>query len=131
MKRVLSTIIILATIFSLTSCNGKDSDETENFLIGKIYMNNTPGLQSTLDFDFVKFYDDNTFQAIEVVSAYGSKSHYGTYAIDGNALTINISDKTYAGVILDDGASIELGDDDFIDWTEHIKDTDPLLDKFK
>lgn len=131
MKRVISIITILATVFFLTSCNNNDSEETANLLLGKIYLNNSPVLQKTLDFNYVKFYDDNTFQAVEVVSASSHKSHYGTYSIDGNALTININDKTYAGVIFDDGTSIELSDDDFIDWTEHIEATDSLLDNFK
>lgn len=131
MKRIILTLLFISTILSLAGCGNEEHSEKEdtNPIVGKIYNDNT--FSGIFDFDFMKFYDDNTFQGIEIVSISKSKNHYGTYTINENALTLNISDKTYAGVILDNGATITFDDAEFIDWTEYIKDTDPILDKFK
>lgn len=132
MKRIILTLLFISMILSLTGCGNEPSKQEEpNPILEKIYMNNTPLLQKTIDFDFLEFYDDNTFQGIEVKGKSNTTNHYGTYTIDGNALTLNLSDKTYAGVILDDGAGVTFGSDNFVDWTSNIKDTDPILEKFK
>lgn len=126
---ILLSVLVICIAGCSQSTESQKEENDSNPILDRIYMHNT--FSDTFDFNYVKFYDDNTFQGIEVIMNSESKSHHGTYAIDGNALTLNISDKTYAGVILDAGASIEFGDDEFLDWTSRIKDTDPLLEKFK
>lgn len=42
-----------------------------------------------------------------------------------------LSDKTYVGVVLDEGVGVTFGSDKFTDWTEYIKDTDSIFEKFK
>lgn len=127
MKRIILTLLFISMILSLSGCGNKPSKQEEpNPIVEKIYMHNTP-LVKTFDFDFLKFYEDNTFQGVDT----SYRSYYGTYTINGNALTLNLSDKTYAGVVLDNGASVTFGKDEFIDWTEHIKNTDPLFETFK
>lgn len=131
MKRIIYIISIMSPLIFLTGCSNTSSEEkTPNPILEKIYMHNTP-LEHTFEFDFIKFYDDNTFQGIETSGKSKTTNYYGTYTIDGNALTINISDNSYAGAVLDEGSIITFGNDEFVDWTEHIKDTDPILEKFK
>lgn len=123
----------------MTGCSGNQKSEETNPLIGKIYMQNTP-LEKTFDFDFIKFYDDNTFQGIKTTFQKNSSTgenepkytdFYGTYTINSNALTLNISDSSFSGAITDDGSSIKFGNDEFIDYTSNISNTDPILSEFK
>jgi hypothetical protein len=103
-------------------------------------MHNTP-LEQTFDFDYVKFYDDNTFQGVKTSSIQKDQatgktsaqfvSSYGTYEISGNALTFNLSDSSFSGVILDGGASVKFGTDEFIDYTPKIEGSDPILSEFR
>lgn len=129
MRRILFAISFFVLMLSVSGCGAGTQTEEDNPIpiVDKIYLNNSPLSEKTLDFDFLKFYDDGTFQSLDT----SYKSYHGTYTIDGNALTLNLSDKTYAGVILDEGAGVTFGSDEFTDWTEHIKDTDPILEKFK
>lgn len=131
MKKLLPIFLSILLMICVAGCSGNAEIQTEadtpNPIVDKIYLNNTPLLQKSLDFDFLKFYDDNTFQGIDI----DYRSYYGTYTINGNGLTLNLSDKTYAGVILDEGAEVIFGDDKFSDGTERIKETDTLLEKFK
>ncbi|MCM1569771.1 MAG: hypothetical protein NC081_10050 [Roseburia sp.] len=60
---------------------------------------------------YLKFYDDTTFQGLD--------TNYNSYH------------RTYAGVVLDERVGVTFGSDVFTDWTEHIKDTDSILGKFK
>lgn len=133
MKKLFLILLSVLIMICIAGCSSGTESQKEkndsNPILNKIYMYNT--LSDTFDFDYAKFYDDNTFQGMEVILNSESKNHHGTYTMDGSALIPNISDKTYAGVIFDDGASIELGDDEFVDWTSHIKDTNPILEKFK
>lgn len=129
MKKILIAFLSFMLILSVAGCGAGTQTGEDNPIpiVDKIYLNNSPLAEKSLDFDFLKFYDDGTFQGLDT----GYKSYHGTYAIDGNALTLNLSDKTYAGVVLDEGAGVTFGSDEFTDWTEHIKDTDPILEKFK
>lgn len=141
MKKSLYLILIsILLIMCVAGCsqNTESQSEINNPILDKIYIYNNLG--DTFDFSIVKFYDDNSFHGIAVKSfsqlPNGEKKanyehYYGTYDINNSALTLNISDKTYAGVILEDGASIQFGDDEFVDWTDNIKDTDPILEEFK
>lgn len=129
MKKVLLAFLSFMLILSIAGCGTDTRTEEDSPIVGKIYMHNT--FSDAFDFDYVKFYDDGTFQGIEVVSSSRSENHYGTYAMDGNAITLYISDKTYAGAVLDNGTSIVFDSDEFVDWTGHIKDTDAILEKFK
>ena len=129
MKKSLLILLSALLMLSVSGCGAGTQTEEDNPIpiVDKIYLNNSPLSEKTLDFDFLKFYDDGTFQSLDT----SYKSYHGTYTIDGNALTLNLSDKTYAGVVLDEGTGITFGSDEFTDWTEHIKDTDPILEKFK
>lgn len=129
MRRILFAISFFVLMLSVSGCGAGTQTEEDNPIpiVDKIYLNNSPLSEKTLDFDFLKFYDDGTFQSLDT----SYKSYHGTYTIDGNALTLNLSDKTYAGVVLDEGAGVTFGSDEFTDWTEHIKDTDLILEKFK
>lgn len=140
MKRVILTFLFISMILSLTGCsNGQSEKEEANPIAGKIYVNNTP-IESAFDFNFVKFYDDNTFHGVATKSftqlPNGDKQanhehYYGNYEISGNAITLNLSNDSYAGVITDNGTSIKFGTDEFIDWTDTISDDDPLLSEFE
>ena len=130
MKKSLYFILIsILLIMCIAGCSQTTESQNEiaNPIVDKIYIYSG----DIFDFNFVKFYDDNTFQGIKTSSKHRNTSYYGTYDIDDSALTLNISDKTYAGVILEDGTSIQFDDERFSDWTDNIKDTDPLLDEFK
>ena len=129
MRRILFAISFFVLMLSVSGCGAGTQTEKDNPIpiVDKIYLNNSPLSEKTLDFDFLKFYDDGTFQGLDT----SYKSYHGPYTIDGNALTLNLSDKTYAGVVLDEGAGVTFGSDEFTDWTEHIKDTDLILEKFK
>ncbi|MCM1245519.1 MAG: hypothetical protein NC293_07740 [Roseburia sp.] len=132
MKKALYLITIFVLLFSLIGCSNTQSNEisdTENPLLGKIYMHNN--FSDTFSFDYVKFYDDNTFQGIEVKGKDNTTNHFGNYKIDKGAVTLNISDESFAGVITGNGSTINFGEDEFIDWTSHISNTDPTLKKFK
>lgn len=129
MKKILLILLSALLMLSIVGCGASTQTEEDNSIpiVDKIYLNNSPFSEKTLDFDFLKFYDDGTFQGLDT----SYKSYHGTYAIDGNALTLNLSDKTYAGVVLDGGAGVTFGSDEFKDWTAHIKSTDSILENFK
>ena len=129
MKKIFLILLFALLMLPIAGCGAGIQTEEDNPIpiVNKIYLNNSPLSEKTLDFDFLKFYDDGTFQGLDT----SNKSYHGAYAIDGNALTLNLFDKTYAGVVLDDGAGVTFGSDEFTDWTGHIKDADPILDKFK
>lgn len=128
-EKKLLAIFSFVLILFFTGCGAGTQTEEDNLIpiLDKIYLNNSPLSEKSLDFDFLKFYDDGTFQGIDT----SYTNYHGTYITDGNALTLNLSDKTYAGVVLDEGAGVTFGSDEFKDWTEHIKDTDPILERFK
>lgn len=129
MKKSLLILLSALLMLSVAGCGAGTQTEDDTFIpiVDKIYLNNSPLSEKTLDFDFLEFYDDGTFQGLDT----SHKSYHGTYTIDGNALALNLSDKTYSGVVLDEGAGVTFDSDEFTDWTEHIKDTDPILEKFK
>lgn len=140
MKKMLPILLIVILLFCITSCSDNAETTEPNLLIGKIYMLNTP-LEKEIDFDFLKFYDDNTFQGIKIESITrnyktdksetNTSNCYGTYSIEGNALSINLSDKIYAWVIAENGNSIKSEKTEFINYTDNIKEDDPLLEMFK
>lgn len=97
MKKSLLILLSALLMLSVAGCGAGTQAEDDTFIpiVDKIYLNNSPLSEKTLDFDFLEFYDDGTFQG------------------------------------LDEGAGVTFGSDEFTDWTEHIKDTDPILEKFK
>ncbi len=109
MKKILLAFLSAMLILSAAGCgSGTQTGEDNSIpILDRIYLNNSPLSEKSLDFDFLKFYDDGTFQGLDT----GYKSYYGTYTIDGNALTLNLSDKTCADVVLDEGASVTFGSD--------------------
>lgn len=140
MKKMLPILLIAILLISITSCSDNAEKTEPNLLIGKIYMLNTP-LEKEIDFDWLKFYDDNTFQGIKIESFDRNNetkelvptftNFYGTYTIDGNALSINLSDNTYAWVIGENGESIKSGKTEFVSWKDHIDEDDPLFKEFQ
>ncbi len=141
MKRIISALLFISMIFLLTGCNNKTEKEEPNPIAGKIYMYDyNPSREKLFDFSFVKFYDDNTFHGVATKSftklpngkSQATHDHYyGTYEISENAITLNLSDKSYVGVIVDNGASLKFGTDELTDWTDTISDEDPLLSQFE
>ena len=133
MKRIKFIITLTFLMIVAVGCSDADfSKETQENISEKIYKNNSS--REIFDFQFIKFYDDNTFQGIKAeLGTTGTETtdHYGTYSIDGNAITINLLDKSYYGVVLDDGASIFFDDKKLIDHTNEIKANDPILSEFK
>lgn len=148
MKKILYVLPIFIFMLCITACsnnsqneetNNSQNEEINNPIIDKIYMHSTP-LEKTFDFEFIKFYSDNTFQGIHA-SFYKNPitdknepkytNYYGTYEINGAALTMNISNDSFAGAIIDDGNTISFGNDQFINDTEIIDNDDPLLSEFK
>lgn len=125
--RGISAVLVIIVISSFIGCNNKQS----NPIVGKIYWIQHTSSEKIFNFDFVKFYDDNTFQSVEVKSTSNLIDHYGTYEIDKNTLTLKISDKNFSGVILNNGDSLQFDNIKFIDYTEHIKPGDSLLSKFR
>lgn len=130
-------LTIILFIFIVGCSNG--SKKETNPLIGKIYMYNTP-FNDTCDFnfDYVKFYDDYTFQGIKTIFQKNPHTgvndpiftnHYGTYDINENTLTLVISDNNYLGVITDNN-TLKFGKNEFINWTDNITDNDPILSEF-
>lgn len=112
-------ILLAAAICSLSGCgDDKESEKEENPLLEKIYWHNN--FDSDLELDYIKFYDDSTMQGLEVIEKGYSVSSYGTYELHDPAITMNIGDKSYSGVVLDDGDSIQFGSDKYIDYTEQI-----------
>lgn len=98
MKKILLAFLSVMLMLFVVGCGAGTQTEEDNPIpiVDKIYLNNSPLSEKTLDFDFLKFYDDGTFQGLDT----SYKSYHGTYTIDGNALTLNLSDKTYAGAKL-------------------------------
>ncbi len=137
MKRFLCLIMLFAMMFSLTACgdNNEQSEEETNPLTEKIYMHNDTSHREEFDFSYIKFYDDNTCQGVN-----GDKlnqknepqyvSYYGTYEIKGNSITMDIGNESFSGVIKEDGHRVNFGKEGFVDWTEHIRETDSLLSAF-
>lgn len=140
MKKILLCFLsIFIIIFGVTACSNNSKNKETNPLINKIYMHNTP-LEKTFDFDYIKFYNDNTFQGVKIDSFTKTNtgelksnctSYYGTYEINENALTLNISNNNFSGAIINNGNTISFGNNEFINCTEHINNSDPLLSEFK
>lgn len=139
MKKAFHIILTIVALLCITGCSDSSTTEVSNPLIDKIYISNTT-LENTFDFDFIKFYDDNTFQGIKASfqKNYTTGENepiytdfYGTYNINENALTLNMSENSFSGAITDNGSSIKFDNDEFIDWTSHIDSTDPILSEFK
>jgi hypothetical protein len=138
MKTAYRVLITLILLVCLSGCSQSSDGAETNPLAGKIYMHNTP-LEQTFDFDYVKFYDDNTFQGVKVAykkNLFNGENEpkytnfYGSYFLDQSALTLNLSDQSYSGVVIDDGTSIVFGNDEFIDST-NSNFSDSFLSEFR
>lgn len=139
MKKTLCYMLTATFLLFIFGCSNTSGTEEANFITDKIYMLNTP-LEKTFDFEYIKFYNDNTFQGIHA-SFYKNPitgenepnytNYYGTYSIIENALTLNISNEIFSAAIIDNGNKIYFENAEFIDWTEHINPTDSMLLEFK
>lgn len=139
MKKCFIFTFVAFILFS-TGCSTNSSQDVENIpILGKIYIASNSA-KDCFDFEFVKFYDDKTFEGIHTKYYYNSSSgknepsytkYYGSYELDNNSISLKMSDKSFSGAISDDYKKISFGSDSFTDWTEHIRDTDPLLAEFE
>lgn len=98
---IIGGIILISGISDLVRSN-----EPENELIGCYYVGSITGSASYYGLIFY-FYDKNTFRyTTETAGQIG----YGTYEIDGNALTLHLSTDTYSTVLTDNGNKIMIND---------------------
>ena len=98
---IIGGIILISGISDLVRSN-----EPENELIGCYYVGSITGSASYYGLIFY-FYDKNTFRyTTETAEQIG----YGTYEIDGNALTLHLSTDTYSTVLTDNGNKIMIND---------------------
>lgn len=131
-KKLLCIFLSVLLLLPLAGCtNGGDKDKKQdnNVILDKIYDSQT--INGEIPFNFIKFYDDKTFQALKVVDVGESDSLFGTYTIDENAVMINLSNESYAAAVVDNGSSIFFGKEEFRDITDTIEPSDPILDKFQ
>lgn len=103
----------------------KAEQTADNPVIGRIYM--VEGTDSDFEFNVVRFYDDNTFQGVKFTSNTKYASFYGSYELNGNAITLKMSDESYSGAVKDNGSTIRFGNSSFSDWTDNVGPTDPML----
>lgn len=117
---------ILISGFSDLLHFSKPQETSNNQIVNRIYLCNNES-KNTLDFSFMAFYNDNTFRGvwnnwkynkITGVRTDNFVTTYGTYSINENALTINISDQSYSCVIKDDGERIIVGNVEWIDYSD-------------
>lgn len=139
MKKNFCFVLITVLLLWVSGCSDNSTIEEINPLLDNIYVHNSPS-EKTFDFEYMKFYSDNTFQGLHV-SLYKdiitdkikheNTNYYGTYEINKNALTMNISNDTFSGAITDNGDSISFGNDKYVKWTIPIDSDDPILYEFK
>lgn len=126
MKKILLTFLSFVLILSFTGCSQETEPEPSQ-ITERLYIYNNLG--DVFDFNFLWFNTDGTFQGLEVVGADNIVSHYGTYEVKDNSITLNYNDDSYAGVIREDGNRVYFGDAEFLDWTDKTKPDDPIYDK--
>lgn len=126
---LIAVIVLISAAYDFWIFSQKKS-EIHNPLTEKIYyLNNSfaSTLREKFGFDYVKFYDDNTFQGIKIGWIYNQaistrtatyENYFGTYYLNNNALELNLFDKTYFGVISDNGNTILFGNEEFIDYSD-------------
>jgi hypothetical protein len=139
MRRFYITVVLSLLLVLLGGCSNDSNITNESSpIVGKIFIADG-GVDNSFDFEFVKFYDNKTFEGVHTYYYYDTKTqknepgyekYYGTYEIEQSSITLKFSDNEVAGVISDDYKTIKFGNDGFTDWTEHIKDSDPLLSAF-
>ncbi len=129
MKRFLALFFFLLLILSIAGCSqGTASQKAEQSPITeKLYIYNNSG--DVFDFDFLWFNTDGTFQGFEIISIGNTASHYGTYELKDNSVTLNYGEANYIGVIREDGNKIYFDDAEFLDWTDNTRPDDPIYDK--
>lgn len=127
MKKILFAFFSFVLILSVSGCSKGTEASKQNEITNKLYIYNNPG--DVFDFDFLWFNTDDTFQGLKVAGVDNFVSHYGTYEVKDNAVTLNYTGDSYAGVIREDGNRVYFGDAEFLDWTEHTKPDDPIYDK--
>ncbi|MBQ9199199.1 MAG: hypothetical protein IJ141_03400 [Lachnospiraceae bacterium] len=130
MKKILICLMVFALI--LTGC-GKSSDnkstdkKSDNPLVGKIYGLNKNPQNNKLDFEWMVFYDDNTFRGIFNNWKVDTKTKertdnfettYGTYKLDGSSLTVSVGDKDYSFVVIDNGNELMIDDVGWLDFSD-------------
>ena len=139
MRKCYIVVIFSLLLVVLGGCSNNLNVADEDCpIVGKIFIE-YGGVDNSFDFEFVKFYDNKTFEGVHTYYYYNAKTqknepgyekYYGTYEIEQSSITLKFSDNEVVGVISDDCKNIKFGNDGFTDWTEHIKDSDPLLSAF-
>ena len=137
MKKLFLPSLLLLLIVCMTACgSGKPAEaEAENPIAGKVYQVNAYG--DDLDWKWCRFNDDGTYQGVNSKwlgsvngkPDYSLTSVYGTYTLDGAALTMASGEKSISAVVKDDGARIMIGKTELLDKTTELAD-DPLMRAF-
>lgn len=113
-KKIPAWLLIICIIFGIIAgavlmsgiSDLSKSSKPENEIIGCYYVGSITGSASYYGLIFY-FYAENTFRyTTETASRIG----YGTYEIDGSALTLKTSTDTYATVITNNGNKIMISD---------------------
>ena len=131
MKKIF--LCLLIAVLCLSGCasssgSGEASDvQEENPLICKIYGLNKNSQNNEFDFDWMAFYNDNTFRGVfnnwklnreTGVRTDNYRTTYGTYSLDGNSLTMTVGKDNYSCVVLDNGNEIMIGDVGWLDFSD-------------
>ena len=139
MKKLAALFLILLLIFCAAGCGAPDRPaeaEPKSPLAGRVFAVNT--VKEELGWRWCKFYDDGTFQCVSSEwtgsvngkPQYSRKSTYGTYTLDGAALTMSAGEKTLSAVVMDGGQRIMIGDIELLDRTEKL-DGDSIMEEFR
>lgn len=141
MKRSLLVLLIFVLLASLIGCGSTQSKEAapekkQNPIAGRVYAVNK-GDSDGLGWKWCKFYDDGTYQGVkseylQTVNGkrlYSRSSSYGTYTLDGAALTMQSGEKSYSAVIKYDGYQIFIGEIELLDQTKEMAG-DSIMEEF-
>lgn len=111
----------------------KSQQSEDNLVAGKVYAWYQG--DNEFDFEFIIFYNDNTFQGVRNNWTYNKEtkkrtdnyeSTYGTYELNKSALTLAFGSETYSGAVTDEGKYIKFGEFSFSDITDGNHDTEFL-----
>ena len=140
MKKITACILLLLLIVAAAGCGAAPEApaeaEPKSPIAGRVYAVNT--MTDELGWSWCKFYGDGTFQGVSSTwtssvngkPQYSRKSTYGTYALDGAALTMSVGEMTLSAVIMDGGQRIMIGDIELVDRTEKLVG-DSIMDEFR
>ena len=117
MKRMILILLITVLSFSLLGCISLQ----DSLLAGNYYLGSTHTNQEGEKSVIVIFFDET--QGVHIVDAglateeEQRKSYYGTYTCEKNVFSLRlsepVSDTEYDGVIINNGAKIQIGKDEF------------------